>query len=329
MLVGRTNRRTFIAGLGGAAAWPLAARAQQPKGLIRIGLLPLGSPSNAYDVSLVEAFRQGLGKVGLIEDRDVVLDVVWITSKAQEEVAGLIQRGAQVLVPCGTTASVATKQATSTIPIVFISVGNPIGIELVDSLSKPGGNATGFSDVLADIGPKFVDLALLLNPSRIVDYVWYSEWSDGQRRLKLTDQAARSAGVSLRTWSIGDVAEVNAVMAAIRDSGSNTLIVQPSPFTYQQRDRLIASATQYRLATVYAFPAAGRDGSLIAYGPDYARLYFKAPLYVDRVLKGTKPADLPVEQPTKFELVVNTKTAKALGREMPLALLITADEVIE
>jgi putative ABC transport system substrate-binding protein len=323
------KRREFIAALGGAAAWPLAARAQQPKGLIRIGLLPLGSPSNAYDVSLVEAFRQGLGKVGLIEDRDVVLDVVWVTSKAQEAVAGLIQRGAQVLVPCGTTASLAAKQATSTIPIVFISVGNPIGIELVDSLSKPGGNATGFSDVLADIGPKFVDLALSLNPSRIVDYVWYSEWSDGQRRLTLTDQAARSAGVSIRTWPIGDVADINAAMAAIRDSGSNTLIVQPSPFTYQQRDRLIASATQYRLATVYAFPAAGREGSLVAYGPDYARLYLKAPLYVDRVLKGVKPADLPVEQPTKFELVVNTKTAKALGLEVPLALLISADEVIE
>ena len=278
---------------------------------------------------MVAAFREGLRKAGLIEGRDIILDIAWTSGNHAQAVAELIQRGAEILVPCGTSASLAAKGATSTIPIVFISVGNPIGIELVDSLSKPGGNVTGFSDVLADLGPKLIDLALSLSRQRIVDYVWYSEWADGQHRLKLTESAARSGDVDFRSWPIKGVGEIHDTLDTIRNSGATAIIVQPSPFTYQQRDLLIAGATDEHLATVYAFPAAAREGSLIAYGPDYVHMHQRAPFYVDRVLKGMKPADLPVEQPTKFQLVVNIKSARLLGLEVPLSLLISADELIE
>jgi ABC-type uncharacterized transport system substrate-binding protein len=183
--------------------------------------------------------------------------------------------------------------------------------------------------VLADIGPKLVDLALLVTKRRLVDYVWHSEWSDGRHRLKLTESAARSTGLDFRSWPLRGVGEIGDTLDEIKNSGATAIIIQPSPFTYQQRDRLIELATNDRLATVYAFPAAAREGSLIAYGPDYVHMHQRAPFYVDRVLKGTKPADLPVEQPTKFELVVNIKTAKLLGLEVPLSLLITADELVE
>jgi putative ABC transport system substrate-binding protein len=170
---------------------------------------------------------------------------------------------------------------------------------------------------------------LSVSKRRLVDYVWFSEWPDGRHRLKLTESAARSAGVDFRSWPIRDVGEIRGTLDEIKNSSATATIIQPSPFTYQQRDRLIELATNDRLATVYAFPAAGREGSLIAYGPDYVHMHQRAPFYVGRVLEGTKPADLPVEQPTKFELVVNIKTAKLVGVEVPLSLLITADELVE
>jgi putative tryptophan/tyrosine transport system substrate-binding protein len=188
------KRREFITLLGGAAAWPVAARAQPAKGPTRVGMLPLGASANPYDQSLVEAFRQGLRQVGLIENRDIVLDVAWIAGDAEQTVDQLIARGAQVLVPCGTNASVAARNRTLTIPIVFISVGNPIGIGLVESLSRPGHNATGFSDIVADLGGKLVDVARELSrPHERVDYLWHTGWADGQHRLQGSEQAARSA----------------------------------------------------------------------------------------------------------------------------------------
>jgi putative ABC transport system substrate-binding protein len=311
---------------------PLAAGGQQPGNPVRIGFLPLGSPSSAYDQSLVEAFRRGLREVGLIENRHVVLDIVWINSEpeAPQAVRMLIQRGAKLLVPAGTVASLATKRHGGTVPIVFISVGNPIAIGLVESLSRPGGNATGFSDVLADLSGKWVQLARELGSSQeTIHYLWHTGWADGQHRLRTTEQAAQSAGVKLRSHGIGDTAELNDAMAAMKKEGARTLIIQPSPFTYRQRDRLIDLAIRYRLASIQPFPPAGREGALVAYGPDYADLYRRAASYVDRVLKGTKPADLPVEEPAKFELVVNLKTAKALGLTVPRSLLLQADQVIE
>jgi putative tryptophan/tyrosine transport system substrate-binding protein len=325
------RRREFIAALGGAAvAWPLAGRAQSPKSPIRIGFLPIGSPSNTYDRSLVEAFRQGLRQVGLIENRDIVLDIVWMGDDPDQAVSEVLRRGADVLIPCGSSASVAAKRQTSTIPIVFLNVGDPMAMGLVESLSRPGRNATGFSDILAELSGKLVDLARELSKSQMtVGYLWHTAWPDGQNRYQATEQAAQVAGMKLRSKGIADIAELDSALTAMKQKGSTTLIVQPSPFTYGQRERIIASAMNHGLATIYAFPIAAREGAVIAYGPDYLHMYRRAPLYVDRILKGTKPADLPVERPTKVEFLINLRAAKTLGIEVPLSLLVRADELLE
>jgi len=325
------RRREFITLLGSATAtWPLAVRAQQAKGPVHLGFLPLGSPDNKYDQSLVEAFRQGLRIAGLVEDRDVVLDVIWSGRDPNEAVSEALKRGAGLLIPCGSSASVAAKRQTSTIPIMFISVGDPIAMGLVESLSRPGRNATGFSDILADLSGKLVELAReLSNPQATIDYFWHTAWPDGQNRYNATEQAAQAAGLELRSKGITDITQLDDAFVAIKQTGARVVIVQPSPFTYGQRGPIIVSAMKKGLGTIFAFPVAAREGSLIAYGPDYLHMYRRAPLYVDRVLKGTNPADLPVEQPTKVELLINTRTAKTLGIELPLPLLIRADELIE
>jgi putative ABC transport system substrate-binding protein len=325
------NRRTFISDIAfGVAAALLAAKVQggSPH---RLGFLPGGSPSNTYDRSLVEAFRQGLREVGLVENRDVVLDVVWIGTEAETvpAVTALIDRGATLLISAGTTTSLAAKRQASTTPILFISVGNPVGIGLVESLSRPGGNITGFSDILSDLSGKYVQFALELGkPRAAVNYLWSTGWADGQHRHDATERAAKSLSVKFQSRGIRDIAEVDDVMAAMKKSGAATLIIQPSPFTYRQRGRLIESAMNHGLATIFAFPPAAREGALIGYGPDYADLYRRAAAYADKILKGTKPADLPVQEPTKLELVVNLKTANALGLTIPQSLLLRADEVI-
>jgi putative ABC transport system substrate-binding protein len=326
------NRRDMIALLGGAAAWPLVARAQQADNPFRIGFLPIGSPSNMYDRSLVEAFREGLREAGLVENRDFVLDLIWINNEPElpEAVSELMRRGANLLVPCGTSASVAAKGQASTLPILFINVGNPIGVGLVESLSHPGGNVTGFSDMHADLRGKYVQFATELDRAQAtVNYLWYTEWADGQYRLQVSERAAQSLGVHLQSRGIADISETDDAMAALKADGAATVIIQSSPFAFRNRAGLIDSAMNHGLATIYAFPPAATNGALLAYGPDYAVLYRRAASYVERILKGTRPADLPVEQATKFELVINLKTAKALSLTVPPSLLAIADEVIE
>jgi len=327
------KRRQFIMLLGSVAAvWPVMARAQQAKGPTRIGLLPFGSPSNAYDQSLVDAFRSGLRQAGLVEGRDMVLDIVWTSGSdadTDKAVTELISRGAELLVPTGSTASVASKRHTSTIPIVFVSVGNPVGMGLVENLAHPGGNATGFSDIFSDLSAKLVELGTALNKQDRIYYLWHTAWPDGKNRLQATEQAAQSVHVKLLARGIAEAAEIDQAIAAMKQDGATMIIVQPSPFTYRQRARVIDSAAQNGLATIFGFPAAARDGALIAYAPDYLRMNQRAPFYVKQILNGTKPSDLPVELPTKINLLVNLKTAKTLGLEVPLSLLIRADELID
>jgi putative ABC transport system substrate-binding protein len=322
------KRRQFITIVSIAFALPLAAQSQQA---VRIGFLFFGSPSNAYDQSLVASFRQGLGEVGLIEGRDVVFDIEWIGDNPDQAVGNVLQRGAELLITSGSTASVAANRLAGKTPILFISVGNPVGMGLVDKLSHPGRNATGFSDVLADLSAKLVELALdFSNPrATVVDYLWYRAWPDGHNRHYATEEAAEAIGVTVRSRGIDGLPEMDVVIAEMKRSGAKVLIVQPSPFTFLQRKKIIDAAMKQGLATIFAFPAAAAEGALIGYGPDYLHMYRKAPIYVNLILKGAKPADLPVEQPTKVQMLVNLKTAKLLGLEVPPSLLMRADSVIE
>ena len=326
------SRRALLTGTVAVIAVPSVAEPQPVVSPMRIGFMPLGSPSSPYDQSLVTAFRQGLQDIGVIEDRHVVLDVVWINSEpeAYQAVDDLIERKAQLLIPCGSSASAAAKRQTRTIPIVFVSVGNPVGIGLVKSLSRPGSNATGFSDMLAELSGKYVEIATELGkPNSAVDYLWHTLWPDGQYRFQATERAAKSLGVKLRSRGIGDVGEVDHVMASMKMDGAVTIIIQPSPFTFRQRHRLIEAARHHGLATIYPFPAAAQDGAAVAFGPDYVHMYRRVGSYVDRIVKGARPADLPVQQPTKFDLVVNLRAAKALGLAIPQSVLLRADHVIQ
>jgi len=330
-------RREFISLLGsivggGTLTGLTTANAQRADTPYRLGVVPLGSPSNRYDQSLVEAFLQGLRQVGLIENRHFTVDIEWVHDETEfpRVMSELVQRGARLLIPAGTSAAVAAKSQTATIPIVFVTVGDPIGVGLVESLSHPGGNATGFSDVLLDLSGKFVELARQVDNGRsTIDYLWYVKWANGPSRFQATERAAQSAGVGLRAQTIGDVAEARDMISAMKNDGALAVIIQPGPFMYRHRVQLIKTAIDQGVATIFGWPEAAREGALIGYGPDYANIYRRAASYVDRILKGTQPADLPVEQPVKFQLVLNLKTAKVLSLDVPPTLVATADEVIE
>jgi putative ABC transport system substrate-binding protein len=223
----------------------------------------------------------------------------------------------------------AVKRQASSTPILFISVGNPLGIGLVESLAHPGPNVTGFSDNLAELSSKYVQFASELGKSTVVHYLWYSGWTDGQFRLLVTEQAAQSLKIKLSSRPFNDMTEADEALAAMKKAGASVVIVQPSPFTYRMREPLIEAATRHKLATIFAFRPAAAAGSMITYGPDYADLYRRAAAYLARILRGTKPGDLPVEQPSKFELLVNLKTAKAVGVTIPRSMILGADQVIE
>jgi putative ABC transport system substrate-binding protein len=327
------RRREFMTLGGGAAiAWPLMARAEGASPPTRIGFLPLGSPSNSSDVSMVEAFRKGVRDAGLLEQRDVILDVAWTQNEREypDEVIELIRRRAAILVTAGSSASSAAKRQVSTVPIVFVNVGNPIGIGLVESFPRPGGNVTGFTDAVADLSGKFVDLAKELGGSEApIDYLWHTAWEDGQNRFSLTEQAAKAVGMTLRSRPLNDIDDLEVQLARMKSDGATILIVQPGPFTHHYRKRIFQSVTSIGCATIYGVPYAAHEGALIAYGPVLTDTYYAAGQYTVRIIKGEKPGELPVQQPTHFQLAINLATAKTIGRKVPSTLLARADEVIE
>ena len=327
------NKRELIMFVSAATVWPLqVARAQQSERLARIGFLPLGSPSNQDDISWVEVFRKALIENGLIEGRNIILDVVWVANDSEydQAVIELVRRGATILVPVASSASAACKRQTSTIPIVFINVGDPVGIGIVESLSHPGGNVTGFADFTVDLSGKLLEFAKELTPAgKPIGYLWHDKWIYGQSRLLATEQAAKASGIVLQARSITEVVELNSVVADLKSDGIKAVVVQPSVFTWRHRQQIIEVMNRSTLAMIFAWPPVAAEGALIGYGPDYPDIYRRAGSYVSRVLKGEKPAELPVQNPTKFRLVINLNAAKVLGLQIPATLLTTADEVIE
>jgi putative ABC transport system substrate-binding protein len=286
------RRRELIAFIGASVTWPFAALAQQSENLARIGFLPVGSPSNQHDLSYVEAFRKGLIENGLIDGRNIILDVVWVANESEydQAVIGLVRRGATVLVPVASGAAAACKRQTSTIPIVFLVVSNPVGLGIIESLSHPGGNVTGFSDMGIDLSGKLLEFARELSPvGKPIGYLWYDKMVDGQNRLVATEQAAKASGVALQARAISDVIELENVVADLKSNGIKAVIVQPSVFMWRHRQQIIEAMNRSTLAMICAWPPIVAEGALIGYGTDYPDLYRRAGSYVSRQWNGIWP----------------------------------------
>jgi len=326
------GRRKFLATLGGAAvAWPLAARAQQGQRMRRVGVLMATGDPEAQ--ARVTAFPQGLQQLGWTVGRNVRIDYRWGAVDADHSrryAAELVALASDVILASGSPTVAALQQATRTVPIVFVNIVDPVGAGFVDSLAQPGGNATGFIlfeyvisakwlELLKEILPQLKRVAVLRNP----------DVASGIGQLAVIQAAAPLFGVEVRPVNMRDADEIERAVTAFARSSNGGLIVTASNPAAVHRKLIIALAARHRLPAVYAFRYHATSGGLISYGPNTTDPFRRAAGYIDRILKGEKPADLPVQAPTKYELVINLKTAKALGLEVPPTLLARADEVIE
>ena len=327
------RRREFITLLGGAAtAWPLAARAQSER-MRRIGVLTPFAADDSESMARIAAFLQGLGELGWAVGRNVRIDYRWsagdpdLTRKAATELVALAP---DVILATGTPVTAALQQASLSVPIVFAQVPDPVANGFVASLARPGGNTTGFTtydyagsakwvEVLKEIAPGVTRAAVLRDPTI----------ASGIGQLGAVLAVAPSLGIEMSPIGVRDASEIEGAVTAFAREPNGGLIVLASPLSIVQRKLIIALAARHRLPAVYGLRFFVVDGGLISYGPDSVEPYRRAAGYVDRILKGEKPADLPVQAPTKYDLVINLKTAKALGLEIPATLLARADEVIE
>jgi putative tryptophan/tyrosine transport system substrate-binding protein len=328
------RRREFMTMAGGAAiAWPVAASAQSTDRVRRIGVLTSGVTTDP-DADPVKAFVQALEGLGWTDGGNVGIDYRWDTGNADRRrsyAAELARLALDAIVTLGTPGLVATARETRTIPIVFMSVSDPVGLGFVASLAHPGGNITGFANFAPAIGGKWLELlkeiapgvtrvALLFNPETA---------PFNASILRSLEVAAPSFEVQVSAATVHDPAELEGAIAVIAREPGGGLIVGPDNFTSQHRERITALAARHRLPAVYPLRVFARSGGLLVYGVDLVEQARQAAAYVDRILKGAKPSDLPVQAPTKFELIVNLKTAKALGLAIPQSILARADEVIE
>ena len=329
------RRREFITFLGGlAAAWPITGRAQQAAKVARIGYLSTNLASSPHHH---EAFRQGLRDLGYVEGRNVVIEYRDAEGKVERHpalAAELVALKVDVIVVAGSTLAAQTaKQATSTLPIVFIAVGDPVGSGLVTSLARPGGNVTGLSNIGPELVGKCLELLKQAVPGVDRVAVLWVPGALGERTdkdmLKGAEVAGRALGVQLQFVDARGLENFDRAFSDMTSARAGGLTVLPSARLLREHRRLVDLAAKNRLPAVYTSREFVDAGGLMAYGANLADLYRRAATYVDKVLKGAKPADLPVEQPTKFELVINLKTAKALGLDIPPTLLTRADEVIE
>ena len=327
------TRRAFVGGLTAAGlAGPLAVKAQPAGTMHRIGYL--GNSSLSSESALLEGFRQGLRERGYIEGTNIAFEYRWAEEKIEVMpglAAQLVRLKVDVILTAGTPAALAVKAATTSIPIVLAALGDPVGAGLVSSLARPGGNVTGLSalspelegkrlQLLKEMVPRLHRVVVLMNPANPVSgLVW-----------KQTQAAAASARVAVQPVEARGANDLGPAFATITKVKADGMIVMPDRSTLiPHRVQIVTFAARSRLPAVYTFPEFVQEGGLVAYGPNFPDLYRRAATYVDKILKGAKPGDLPVEQPTKFELVINLKTAKALGLTIPHSMLLRADQVIQ
>jgi len=328
------KRRGVITLLGGAAAWPLAAHAQQPERMRRIGVLMAFAESNLEGQANVAAFREGLQKLGWTEGRNIRIDIRWAASDAramQRFATELVALQPDLILSPHTPTTAALLRQTRTIPIVFTNITDPVGSGFVASFPRPGGNATGFVnmeptmaakwlELLKEIAPRVNRAAILFNPATATYADYY---------LTPFKAAAASLAVEAIAAPVHDTSELEAVVAAQAREPNTGLIVMSDSFMSGHGKEITSLAARYRLPTVYPFRFFTELGGLLSYGSNRLDQFRRAASYTDRILKGEKPSELPVQSPVKFEIVVNAKTAKALGLTVPQTLQAAADEVIE
>ena len=329
------KRREFITLLGGSTfAWPLAVHAQQTTGMRRVAFLHPYAENDAEVLARVIAFREGLEALGWTENRNIRIEHLYSggdLGRIRAYATELVHSAPDVIVGSGTPITAALKEATVTIPIVFNLVNDPVGQGFVASLSRPGGNITGFTfidfpligkwlEMIKEISPGVRHIALVFNPDTTPFYPAF---------LHELEAANKSLAVELSASPAHDEAQVEAAIAALAHEPGGALIVAPDAFINNHRQAIMTLTERRRLPAIYGFRQFATEGALISYGPDTADIVRRSAGYVDRILKGEEPAELPVQAPTKYELVINLKTAKAIGMEIPPVLLASADEVIE
>jgi putative ABC transport system substrate-binding protein len=325
------RRREFITLLGGAAAaWPLAARAQQPAMPI-VGFLNARSANDT--VGLAAAFRQALNEVGFTDGRNMTIEYRWAANQVDQLpalAAELVGRPVTVIAAFSSVAAIAAKTATTTIPIVFLMGDDPIRAGVVTSLARPSGNVTGVTFASTVLGPKRLQLLRSLAPNtELIALLVDPNSPESANQATDVQDAARALGQQLTILRAGIAGELDLAFALLAQQRAGALLINGSPFFASRRDQIAALAARHRVPTMYNFREYAAAGGLISYGASILDTHRQSGLYVGRILRGSRPSDLPVLQPTRFELVLNLKTAKALGLEFPATLLALADEVIE
>ena len=325
------RRRDFVTGLAGSAAWPLVPHAQQAERIRRVIVLPGANIPEAQNK--VAALRRGLENLGWIDDRNLRLDVHWWApnpDRMQQDLAEIIARKPEVTVT-GTSVAIAQTLRTSSIPIVFASITDPVGQGFVKSLAKPGGNATGFAAYEVSLGGKWAETLKEVSPSLVRAAALYEPSTAPYMAdiIRSIVAAGPSFGIEVTDMPVRNIGELENAISTFGRLPNSGLIVPPAHFTLTNFELVNVLAAKHRLPAIYAIRSVVAAGGLISYGVDGTDQFAKAAGYVDRILRGVKPADLPVQQPTKFELIINLKTAKALGLTVPPTLLARADDVIE
>jgi putative ABC transport system substrate-binding protein len=328
------QRRKFLALFGSTvAAAPLAARAQQADRVRRIGVMISLAENDPEAQANAAALRDGLGKLGWTEGRNIRIDYRWGVgdpARARVAVKELLALSPDLIMPATTQMLAAAKEAADSVPIVFVNISDPVGTGFVASLARPGGNVTGFTNfeyamgekwlqTLKEIAPQMTRIAVVTNPKNPNTALY----------LGAIEPAAKTFGLQLAVTPVNDAAEIERTIAMYASEPNGGLLVMPDPLTITHRELIVALAAGHRLPAAYPYRFFATSGGLMSYGIDRVDLYRRAAVYVDRVLKGAKAGELPIQQPTKFELTINLKTAKALGLTVPLPLLGRADEVIE